>query len=543
MEPSEKEISLPFVASSKSESKEERTQLTTKDIEQLNEIGTSLIAVQNLDDLLKLIVKKTRQILCADISCLYLSVDSSKQNNQPTLLKFKLANYDTQQLNLFESYIDINDKNLLGYVTQSKQTIRIDDVNGKHDFPFKFESNIDTDTIYPFKSVIAVPLISNKNRVIGVLAIWNKKKIRKTVVTFDNVDQYVQSFNSTDESLLKSIAGQASVAIENAKLYADINLLFDGFIRASVTAIEARDPTTYGHSERVSQLSLALGRELNEIDYGPYKNITFNDQQLKEIEYAALLHDFGKIGVRESILVKDKKLFPHEVQHVHDRIDLWKQSKIIEFSQKKIDHLIREGKLDEELFHHLEKEYHNQFKTVDQAFKIFLQSNEPQPMDEETMKAIEILTELEFSRPHVDHPEFILEKNDFLRLTIKNGSLSQKERKAIQAHVSFTYQFLNKIPWTDELSKIPEIAHAHHEKIDGTGYPRGIKGEQIPLPAKLMAVTDVFDALVARDRPYKKAVPVLEALKILEMEGKTQKLDRDLVEIFTYRSIFRITTS
>lgn len=542
MESSEKEISLPTPDSSKDESKDGFTQLTTKDIEQLNEIGTSLIAVQNLDELLKLIVKKTRQILCADISCLYLTVDSSKQNNQPTLLKFKLANYDTQQLNLFESYVDIDEKNILGYVTSHRKTVRVDDIHGDHGYPFKFEVNPDTQTIYPFKSVIAVPLISNKNRVIGVLAIWNRKKIRKTVVTFDNIDTYTIPFTPTDESLLKSIAGQASVAIENAKLYADISNLFDGFIRASVTAIEARDPTTYGHSERVSQLSLALGRELNEIDYGPYKNIIFSDQQLKEIEYAALLHDFGKIGVRESILVKDKKLFPHEVQHVLDRIDLWKQSKLLELSQKKIDHLLREGKLDENLFHQLEREYMASFKQVDHAFKIFQQSNEPFGADDAQLEAVKILTELEFSRPSLD-PEIILEKNDFLRLTIKSGSLSQKERKAIQAHVSFTYQFLNKIPWTDELSKIPEIAHAHHEKIDGTGYPRGIKGDSIPLAAKVMAVTDVFDALVARDRPYKKAIPVLEALKILEHEGKTHKLDKDLVEIFTFRSIFRITTS
>jgi HD-GYP domain-containing protein (c-di-GMP phosphodiesterase class II) len=542
VEPSEKEYSLPFLNSSEGDPEEELTQLTTKDIEQLNEIGTSLIAVQSLDELLKLIVKKTRQILCADISCIYLTVDSSKQNNQATLLKFKLANYDTQQLNLFESYIDINENNLFGYITTHRKTVRIDDINGKHDHPFKFESNLDTKTIYPFKSVIAVPLISNKNRVIGVLAIWNKKKIRKTVVTFDNIDNYVLPFTVTDESLLKSIAGQASVAIENSKLYADISNLFDGFIRASITAIEARDPTTYGHSERVSQLSLALGKELNEIDYGPYKNTIFSDQQLKEIEYAALLHDFGKIGVRENILIKDKKLFPHEVQHIHDRVDLWKQSKIIEFSQKKIDHLIREGKLDEDLFHQIEKEYHMQFKQVDQAYKLFLQCNEPSTVDEKTLEAIHLLTELEFTRPN-SSPEIILEKNDFLRLAIKSGSLSPKERKAIQAHVSFTYQFLNKIPWTEELAKIPEIAHAHHEKIDGTGYPRGIKGENIPLQAKVMAVTDVFDALVARDRPYKKAIPILDALKILEHEGKTQKLDSDLVEIFIYRSIFRITTS
>lgn len=548
MEHSEKEASLTYLSNLATKSPEEKklapkTQhLTEKDIEQLNEIGTALIAVQNLDDLLQIIAKKTRQILSADVSCLYLTVDSSKQNNVPTLLKFKLANYDINQLNLFESYVDIHENNLLGYVASKKATIRIDDIYGDHGFTFEFKNTPETQALYPFKSVISVPLISNKNKLIGVLTIWNKKITRKQAVTFENMDELVVPFTSTDESLLKSIAGQASVAIENSKLYTDINNLFDGFIRASVTAIEARDPSTYGHSERVSQLSLALGRELGEIDIGPYKNVKFTDQQLKELEYAALLHDFGKIGVRENILVKDKKLFPHEVHRIQDRVDLWKQSKLLELSQKKIDHLLREGKLDEELFHQLEHEYLAEFKKVDHAHKLFLQSNEPHEVKNEDLEHVKILTELEFVRPNTVS-EMILDKNEYLKLTIKSGSLSQKERKAIQAHVSFTYQFLNKIPWTEELSSIPDIAHAHHEKIDGTGYPRGISGDSIPIPAKVMAVTDVFDALVARDRPYKKAIAVLDALKILEYEGKTQKLDKDLVEIFIYRSIFRITTS
>ena len=547
MEYSEKESALPALVSPKSLKKDHETDgsaqhLTKKDIDQLNEIGTSLIGIKNVDDLLSLIVKKTRQILAADVSCLYLTVDSSKQNNVPTLLKFKLSNYDVHELDLFESYVDIKESNLLGYVATHRTVVNISDVSAPHQYPFEFKNTTDTQVLYPFRSVIAVPLISNKNRVIGVLAIWNKKKIRKSAVTYENVDDFVLPFTQTDEALLRSIAGQASVAIENSKLYTEINNLFDGFIRASVSAIEARDPSTHGHSERVSQLSLALGKELAEIDTGPYKNVRFTDQQLKELEYAALLHDFGKIGVRENILTKDKKLFPHEVLMVQDRVDLWKQSRLLELSQKKIDHLLREGKLDEELFHQLEHEYYAEFKKVDHAYKVFLQSNEPQLIDDKDLKHVKLLTELEFTRPNLQS-DIILEKNEFLKLTIKSGSLSQKERKAIQAHVSFTYQFLNKIPWTDELSSIPEIAHAHHEKIDGSGYPRGISGEHIPIPAKVMAVTDVFDALVARDRPYKKAVAVLDALKILEVEGKNQKLDKDLVEIFIYRSIFRITTS
>ena len=208
--------------------------LTEKDIEQLNEIGTSLIAVQDLDELLKLIAKKTRQILSADISCLYLTVDSSKQFNKPTLLKFKLSNFDLTPLNIFESYVDLNTKNLLGYVGATKTAVRIENIEN-HDFPFEFQNQPDSKIEYPFRSVIAVPLISNKNRVIGVLKLWNKKKERKFEINSENIDDSVVPFTATDESLLKSIAGQASVAIENAKLYSEISALFDGFIRASVS--------------------------------------------------------------------------------------------------------------------------------------------------------------------------------------------------------------------------------------------------------------------------------------------------------------------
>lgn len=512
-----------------------KTVLNEKDLEQLNEIGSALTAEKNLDQLLRLIVKKSRKIMVADAACLYL-LEEGKEEQAPRL-RFTCASYDIGELNLFESFLDLSPKTITGFVALKKQPIRLENIHEITNYPFEFQRNLDTDSLYPFKSVMAYPLINRKGELIGVLEIWNKKKFRKVPVTFDNYDEMVIGFNATDESIICSITSQATVALQNAKLYENISELFEGFIRASVTAIEARDPTTYGHSERVAKLTLGLCDELHDLDHGPYRSVYFNQGQLKEIEYAALLHDFGKIGVRESVLTKARKLFDFEVSHIKDRIDLWKQSKIIEYQQKKLDHVMREGKLDEDLFHEFEKEYLQQFRLADQAYALLLEYNEPSRISEDDLKILEFLTELYFRRPNRAE-ENVLSNDQIQKITIHHGSLSPEERKAIESHVTYTFHFLKQIPWISDLKNVPDIAHAHHEKLDGSGYPQGLTEKQIPFPAKVMAVADVFDALVSRDRPYKKAISVKDALNILVAEGARNKLDAELINVFIQKNVF-----
>ncbi|MCB0272996.1 MAG: GAF domain-containing protein, partial [Bdellovibrionales bacterium] len=503
--------------------------------EQLNEIGAALTAEKNLDQLLRLIVKKARKILTADAACLYL-VDHNRSTNQQQL-KFTCSSYDIGELNLFESYLDISTRTVTGYVALKKQPVRLENIHEITLYPFEFQKNLDTDSLYPFQSVIAYPLINRKAELIGVIEIWNKKNFRKVPITFDNFEEMIIPFTHTDESILKSVTSQATVAIQNAKLYENISELFDGFIRASVTAIEARDPTTYGHSERVAKLTLGLCDELHYLDHGPFRSIYFTNSQLKEIEYAALLHDFGKIGVRESVLTKARKLFDFEISQVKDRIDLWKQTKIIEYQQKKIDHILREGKLDEQLFHEFEKEYLQQFRLADQAYALLLEYNEPSNISEDDLKIIGFLSELYFQRPS-RREENILSSDQIYKIRIRHGSLSPDERKAIESHVTYTFHFLKQIPWVNDLKGVPDIAHAHHEKLDGSGYPQGLVDKQIPFPAKIMAVADVFDALVSRDRPYKKAISVKDALNILVAEGARNKLDAELINVFIQKSVY-----
>ncbi|MCB1198912.1 MAG: GAF domain-containing protein, partial [Deltaproteobacteria bacterium] len=229
--------------------------LNEKDLAQLNDIGTALTSEKNFDHLLRLIVKKARNILVADAACLYLFDSSEKDRAR---LKFTCASYDCGELNLFESYAAYDSKTITGHVALTQAPVRIANIHQASNHPFRFKHELDTGCFYPFQSVLAYPLMNRKTELIGVLEIWNKKKQRKVPITFDNFEELVIAFTQTDESILGSVASQAAIAIQNTSLHKNISDLFEGFIKASVTAIEARDPTTYGHSERVAKLSLSL---------------------------------------------------------------------------------------------------------------------------------------------------------------------------------------------------------------------------------------------------------------------------------------------
>ncbi|MCB0327410.1 MAG: HD domain-containing protein [Bdellovibrionales bacterium] len=374
---------------------------------------------------------------------------------------------------------------------------------------------------------------------LGVLLIFNKKADRKEKI------QHPQSFtilpfSDDDESLLLSIVGQTSIGIENTKLYESISKLFDGFIRASIMAIEARDPSTFGHSERVAKLTIALAKEVTYQTSGPLSHKSFSSRDLKELEYAALLHDFGKIGVRESVLTKAKKLHDFEIHAIKDRLDLWRQSIIIEYQQKIIElHTTNHKSLElDQKIQQLEEKHVKELQRVDHIFDLIILNNEPSILSKTELVEIESLLDLTFFRPNGEK-DVILHSDQIQRLSIPRGSLSESERKEIELHVNITYQFLNQIPWTSEFENIPSIAYAHHEKLDGSGYPLGKVSHQIPYAAKLMTVTDVFDALVARDRPYKKAMPVKKALQVLQQEAQENKLDQELVALFQQKKLYQ----
>jgi response regulator RpfG family c-di-GMP phosphodiesterase len=252
-----------------------------------------------------------------------------------------------------------------------------------------------------------------------------------------------------------------------------------------------------------------------------------------------VLHDFGKVGVREKVLIKGKKLYVGEMMLVRQRFGYIKKNLEAEHLRTKLDQVLRHG-ADPELLAEMERAYEARRDEVEEILQMICSANEPTVLEEESFRALMDLPSQTFLDPDGNRQP-LLTPNELQALSIRKGSLSEKERREIESHVTHTFRFLSEIPWTGEYRKIPEIAYAHHEKLDGTGYPRKLTSQEIPLQSKMMTISDIYDALVAWDRPYKRAVPVERALSILHDEAGDGKLDKELLSIFVEARIFERT--
>jgi HD-GYP domain-containing protein (c-di-GMP phosphodiesterase class II) len=380
-------------------------------------------------------------------------------------------------------------------------------------------------------------MISAEDDVIGVIQLINKKRDpKKKLGKPEDTAEEVVPFDQRSEDLLATLASQASIALENALLYDEIRKIFDGFVRASVQAIEQRDPTTSGHSFRVAQFSNGLAQAVDAVTSGIYKDSKFSRRELKELEYASLLHDFGKIGVREEILVKAKKLYPQQLDGIRARFDYVLLQIEKERFERKLQ-AMQQGGGGSDLAA-IDQQLDARKAEIDQAWAVVTASNEPTVLKEGEFTKIMDLGQ----RTYVDacgHVQPLLTEPEVTSLQVTKGSLNDAEIDQIRSHVVHTKDFLTRIPWGKNFANIPEIAGAHHEKLNGRGYPRGLPGDLIPLPSKIMTIADIFDALTARDRPYKKAMPLDRALAILGFEVKDNHIDGELVRIFTEAEVWK----
>jgi response regulator RpfG family c-di-GMP phosphodiesterase len=305
-----------------------------------------------------------------------------------------------------------------------------------------------------------------------------------------------------------------------------------------VTAIESRDPTTSGHSERVADLTVGLAQAVDRSDEPALREVRFNRTEIQEIRFASLLHDFGKIGVREPVLVKEKKLFEHELELVRRRFELIRQGVDLHYSQRKLQELLDRDR-EEALrrFPDLERERSEAMRRIDRYLDVIVQANEPTVLERGGFEALLEIGRLSFTDPGgLEVPYLTAEEMG--RLSIGKGSLSEPERREIESHVTHTFRFLMQIPWSRDLRAVPRIAYAHHEKLNGTGYPRRLHEANIPIQSRMMTVSDIYDALTASDRPYKRAVPTPRALDILADEVKQGKLDASLFRVFVEARVF-----
>jgi HD-GYP domain-containing protein (c-di-GMP phosphodiesterase class II) len=497
---------------------------------ELIEIARALTTEREIDRLLNLILEKARFVTGADAGSMYI-VEGDDPSPSRRTLRFKLSQNDSVSFDSREFTMPISSRSISGYVALEQKTLRIDDVyvmpSGS---PFGFDRSFDEKVGYRTRSMLVTPLTSSKGQVIGVLQLLNKKREPKQkLLAREDFERNVVPFDERSEELVQTLAAQAGIALENAILYEEIRKIFEGFVQASVDAIEARDPTTSGHSRRVADLTVGLATAVERADSGPYRAVTWTREQMREIEYASLLHDFGKIGVREHVLVKAKKLYPHDLELIRQRFDFVIRTIEGDVLQRKLQAALRGAPADE--LAQFDRELAERRKDIDDAWHVVEGANEPTVLAAGDFQRIEELGRQSYTRLRGD-VETLLSAREVQSLSVMRGSLTNEEFDEIRSHVSHTYRFLSQIPWGSTFSRVATIAGSHHERLNGTGYPNRLRAEEIPLQSKLMTISDIFDALTASDRPYKRAVPVEKALHILSLEVKDGHVDGDLVRIF-----------
>lgn len=482
---------------------EELQTLTSK----LLDVGVAISSEIDLYALLTRIIDEAKNLLKAERGTLYL-VD---QNTG------ELYFHVTDDAKIKQIRIPINRESISGNVAFTGKELNIDDVYkiAKSE-PYTFNKAIDRKTGFRTRSMLTVPMRNHSGVITGVVQLINKTIGGETV-----------TFSQRDERILASLASQAAVAIENAQLYKEIADLFEAFIRYSSSAIDERDPATAGHSRRVAMYSVATARAMG----------CFTDEQIRELRYASWLHDVGKIGVREHILVKENKLYPDQLGKMRERFISIKFSIQAKYMARKLKLL---GKsVSHEILEDFDRQMAEEFDQLADDLAFIESTNKPGFLTPENLKRVERLARLRYHDAD-GKPRPWLEPEEVHALKVVRGNLTEDERKIMNAHATSTFNILSKIPFTGTLREIPKIAASHHEKLDGSGYPAGLKAKSIPLQAKIIALVDIYDAVTAQDRPYKPAIPVDRALKIIQSDVDANRLDAEVFRVFLENKIYML---
>jgi HD-GYP domain-containing protein (c-di-GMP phosphodiesterase class II) len=495
---------------------------------ELMEIARAMTTVRDVDRLLGVILEKSRLVTGADAGSIYIV----EAQGDRAALRFKLTQNDSVAFDSREFTMPLSERSIAGSAAIRRKAHNIPDVYALGaGSTFHFDPTFDRRTGYMTRSILAVPLISQRGEVIGVIQLINKKRdpTRKLHCKVD-VDEHVVAFDGRSEELLGMLAAQAGASLETAMLYEEIRRLFEGFVGASVEAIESRDPTTSGHSRRVADFTVSLAKVVDQETRGPYASVAFSVDDLRELEYASVLHDFGKIGVREKVLVKAKKLYDERLELVRARFDYVARSVEAEVLARKV-RLLETG-APRDAVDALDVELTTRLAELEESWAAVCSANDPTVLKSGDFARIEQIARETF----VDlrgEVRALLDDEELASLSVTRGSLTPQEFDEIRSHVSHTFRFLSRIPWGKALRRVPLIAGAHHERLDGKGYPNRLVSEEIPVQSKMMSIADIYDALTASDRPYKKAMPIERALQILELNVAEGHLDGDLVRMFT----------
>jgi HD-GYP domain-containing protein (c-di-GMP phosphodiesterase class II) len=483
---------------------------TRRDLHELSVIAAGLMNERDRRALLRRIVEQGKIITGSDAGCLFLleSHDGAPRLKPKVYLSDSLPQLPSPEE---APSLPVDETSIIGHAAISKQPFTINDayhLDGRT--PFNSNNDFEKQYGYYVQSMLVMPMVDYYDSLVGVLAFVNRKRERAAIVRdAASAHRWVVPYTRREISLGRALASVAATSIENAKLYERVEKLFESFVKASVSAIDARDPSTAGHSLRVARLTTALAAAVERAGPGRYRNLKLTRAQMRELRYAALLHDLGKVAVREDVLMKARKLPPDVWERVCGRFDLIRCT-ATENDVRPAD--------------------------INAMWDLVREANEPQPLTCSPAE-LEDIAARSFRGINDEWTSYLTpEELDYL--LIPHGSLDTRERDEVESHAERTYLFLSSIPWTDDLTNVAKYAGGHHEKLDGSGYPLGLKGDEIPIQTRLITIADIFDALTAWDRPYKKAMQPVEALSLLEEEARRGQLDADLVGVLVESRVY-----
>jgi len=497
-------------------------------LSKLSDIGIALSGVTDLTILLEMIVDQAREFTNADAGTLYLIEDNK--------LHFKIVQNNSLGIRMGGTSgkdipfppVELNESNVSAFVAIKGNPVNIPDVYTTELFDFTGPKNFDKSSGYRSQSMLVVPMRNHENDVIGVLQLLNAENIKTSKVI---------AFSKDYENLTESLASQAAVAVTNAQLVSEMSELFNSFAEVMATAIDEKSPVTGGHIRRVANMTLTFAEILTE-NQGQYKDISFNSDQMHELKIAAWMHDIGKVTTPVEVVEKAKKL-----QTIFDRIeyvDLRICFIMEQFEKSFLNNKIKElqNGADASKISALEEQQKIKNQELMDIRDFIKQCNNPgEFLEDEKISRLEEISEMTWIDFDGNEQTF-LNHDEVLNLSIRRGSITESERKKMQNHAAVTLKMLQKIPFTKKLKNIPLYAGAHHEFINGGGYPLGLKGDEIPFEGKIMCVTDIAEALTASDRPYKKAMPLEVVYRILREMADKGELDKELVEFFISEEVF-----
>ena len=497
-------------------------------IHRLNEIGMALSTESDSNKLFEMILEEARNITNADGRTLY---SKNKEGN----LKFEILRNDTMNtimggssnkeipfdpVKLWVDDSTPNQSNVSAYVALTGETVNIKDAYQEAGFDFSGTKSYDEKTGYHSKSFLTVPLKNHENEIIGVMQLINARDEDNEVVPFDK-DMQEQ---------IESLASQGAVALTNKKLVGELKTLFEAFIQLIATAIDKKSEYTGGHCSRVPVITMMLADAVAKTTSGKYKDFSMTEEERYELYIAAWLHDCGKVATPPHVVDKGTKL-----ETIFDRIELVKTRMEILKRDVEIDFLKRQlnGSLPE-----FDEKYTKAIKEIDENIKFIEACN----IGGEFMKSElqDKIVAISKQKLFLNNKEVnILTDNEVRNLNITKGTLLPEERDIINDHISITIDMLEELPYPKNLKNIPEFAGGHHEKMDGTGYPKGLKADQMSPQAKIMAIADIYEALTAADRPYKEGKKLSQAMRIMGFMKNDYHIDEDLFEIFVNSGVYK----